>query len=72
MLSYEILICNGCIETARKQQSPLTWFEEWLYFFEKLYSRGSVRCCDFAEQYQASEYQLRRIFNTKLKILLEF
>jgi hypothetical protein len=34
MISYNCVICNGCIETIQDRQSPLSWFEEWLYFLK--------------------------------------
>ena len=48
----------------------LTWFEEWYYFFERLYGRTMNRWWDTIAKYQKSERCLRELFQTKLDIML--
>lgn len=39
LLSYVIIICNGQLEDILRTHSSLNWFEEWYFYFEKVYRR---------------------------------
>lgn len=42
MLSYILVVCNGDINEMIKttNSSRLTWFEEWLFFFDSVWGRS--------------------------------
>jgi hypothetical protein len=72
MLCFISVITNGCIETMGTTGTTLSWFEEWFYFFERMYSRSTVWWSDFMDKYEKSGNQLRKIFNEKLMLLNNF
>ena len=34
LLAYIVVICNGDFDRVRKRCTVLTWFEEWVLYFE--------------------------------------
>ena len=42
MLSFVLIVCNGKIETAMETISSLTWFEEWMAYFQWMWGRENI------------------------------
>jgi hypothetical protein len=43
MLSFIILVCNGDFDLMKQTESSLTWFEEWLVYFDTVWGRNGTR-----------------------------
>ena len=65
------IICNGDIEKMLETVSELTWYEEWLAFFEYQWGRTNSRFDDLAALYKCSKKEtMYRIFDQKLYFVL--
>ena len=47
LLAYIVIVCNGDFCRIRTRCSVLTWFEEWVLYFEWSYGHTNVRVEDF-------------------------
>ena len=72
MLSYIMIVCNGEIDEMTKTTSQmLTWFEEWLYYFEALWGRTHTRWEDLSAMYRISDRKIaRNVFDSKAYLVL--
>ena len=71
LLSYIAIICNGDADTMFASRSQLTWFEEWLLYFEILWGRTWTRWEDLCSMYKISRKQdFYSIFDEKCSIAL--
>ena len=72
MLTYIAIVCNGDFDLIIQQMSVLTWFEEWMFFFELL--KGKSFDWDSGEHedrgYGICQKPLRKVFDNKLKIVV--
>ena len=72
MLSFVMVVCNGditkMIETVSER---LTWFEEWVYYFEAVWGRTHTRWGDLAAMFKISDRKTaREIFDAKCYLVL--
>jgi hypothetical protein len=72
MLCYIIIINKGNTEDIinQKTTNKMTWFEEYLFFFECLWGRWIVRWSDGSYQYGVSEKLLATVFDDKVQLVL--
>lgn len=70
LITFILIICNGNIKRMIATKEKLTWFEEWFFFFQRLYSRSISRWIDYTDKYKRSESFLRQLFDNKLDLLL--
>jgi hypothetical protein len=68
MLSYIAVICDGNIEIMTKTTTKLSWLEEWLVFYMKLWGKNTQRWVDLHVKFGVGEHTLQRIFDIKLKM----
>ena len=68
LLAYVAVICNADIKEIEKRTSVLTWYEEWVMFFEFKWGRTFTRwedICDEDDGYGIDKKAARLIFDTK-------
>jgi DDE superfamily endonuclease len=53
----------------KKATKSLTWFEEWMCFFERLWGRSISRWSDARRKYKLSERQLTVLFDKKVRMI---
>jgi hypothetical protein len=70
-ISFICILCDGNIETIEKRVSSLTWYEEWLAYFQVIWCKHVTRWQDAEFKYTTSERTLRRIFDSKIEIHLK-
>ena len=64
-----VVICNRDERTIRGNSvQNLTWFEEWVLFFETLWGRVYQRWEDVAAEYGLSNNYETKIFDEKLRL----
>jgi DDE superfamily endonuclease len=66
MISFAIIIFNGNIEEMTTTTSELTWFEEILIYFNRLWMRRCFRWSDLASNFKTNERTCRRLFDRML------
>jgi hypothetical protein len=72
LLCYIIIINKGDIDSVidNKTTNKLSWFEEWLFIFERLWGRSIQRWCDGAYRYGCLEKLLANVFDNKIRLVL--
>ena len=66
LLAYTILLCNGDFEKMLDKKTRLTWFEEWIFFFEYEWGRTIGRWWDAEAAMKIGRQRLMIIFQNKL------
>ena len=66
MFTTIIAICNRELENVSATVLALTWFEEWVLFFEVMTSKSVHRWEDSAKEFGIGENYLKRVFDFKL------
>ncbi len=56
---------NGDIDLIYKNQTPLTWFEEWLFYFEWSYHQKMHRQEDYTVYWGLDHYQMHAVKDSK-------
>jgi hypothetical protein len=72
MLCYTIIINKGHSTDDiinHKTTNKMTWFEEWLFFFERLWGRSIVPWSDGCYCYGVSEKLLANVFDDKVRFV---
>ena len=69
MLSFAALICGGDLAVMTRTSSQLTWLEEWLFYFEFGWGRGTIQLCDYITTYRCREKSLRFILRDKVSLV---
>jgi hypothetical protein len=70
LIGFICILCEGKIETINKRVSSLTWFEEWLTYFQIIWGKHVTRWDDIEYQFNSSTRSLGRIFDSKQAIHL--
>ena len=70
MMEFILIVCRGDIQKIIETKTKLTRLEEWYLYFEILYGKSIVRWVDAVEKYQVSDRTLRRVFDDKLRLVL--
>jgi hypothetical protein len=65
LLAYVAVVCNGDIERMMKCESSLTWFEEWLLFFQWICGRETHRMESLARTFKSNTTTIRMIIQRK-------
>lgn len=68
LLSFIIIVCNGDLELAGKKSTRMTWFEEWFFYFEVVWSGMKWNTLEI--QYKTAASSLRRVLDEKLDYVL--
>ena len=63
-----MIVCNGDFRVMERRQSALTWFEEWMLFFEMLWGKTHIRVEDLVGRYRVDFYW---IVDHKLDLVLK-
>ncbi len=71
MLAFISVICKADLTKMFATVSQLTWFEEWVFYFQTIYGRKFRRWIDAEDHYKKSVRCLQRVFDCKLKIQLQ-
>lgn len=71
LLSFASLVCGGNFNVMTTKVSKMTWLEEWIFYFEYLYSRVHTRWEDYAKQMNLREKTLRNVLHAKLKLVVD-
>ena len=71
MLKYIMTVCNGSFVKMMSTQSKLTWFEEWMLFFEMMWGKTHTRVEDLIKMYRIPKYNsYYSIIDQKLDLAL--
>jgi hypothetical protein len=70
MVAMILIICNGNVNIMVTPLTNMTWFEEWFFFFEKIYGKSLSRWWDSMDKYNKNEKLLRKVFDRKLNMLI--
>ena len=70
LLSYIAIICNGDAETMFSSETTLTWFEEWMLYFEVLWGRTWTRYEDMMSAYNITNEKISMPYSMKNARLL--
>jgi len=70
MLSFVLIVCNGKINTAIETVSSLTWFEEWMVYFQWLWGRENITEESLAMRFKTSRRTLVGVLTSKLELVL--
>ena len=72
MLSFVSVVCNGDFSLIECAPSTLSWYEEWIFYFEFIWGKSLTRWDDAQSQvhYGLTAKQLRIIFDRKLNLVL--
>ena len=71
MFRFIGIVCDGEIKKMIETTSHLTWFEEWVVYFEYMWGRTQSRFQDLASAFRVSNKDLLyRIFDQKLQLVL--
>ena len=67
MLSYISVVCKGDLKVMFSTCSNLTWFEEWLLYFQIIWGKPLGRWVDAKNEHSRSMRRCRYIFDYKLR-----
>ncbi len=67
MLSYICVLCKGDLQIMFKTSSNLTWFEEWLLYFQIIWGKPLGRWVDAKNEHAKSMRRCRYVFDLKLR-----
>ena len=71
MLKYTMIVCNGDFRTMQTTQSQLTWFEEWMLFYEMMWGKTHTRVDDLVATFHIERYEtFYKIIDHKLDLVL--
>lgn len=70
MLAFIVIACNGNIDIIGKTNTSLTWYEEWIFYFEWMYHKSVSRWIDAKVIWgKCHNKRLNVVFREKLKIV---
>ena len=71
MFKFIGIICDGDISKMTETKSQLTWYEEWMLYFEHLWGRTHSRFQDLAKLYKIPKKEvIYQIFDHRLYLAL--
>ena len=71
MLKYIMIVCIGNIKIMTTTESHLTWFQEWMCFFEIMWGKTHTRVEDLTGKYWVEKNKtFYTIINAKLDVVL--
>ena len=71
MMKYIMIVCNANFDTMMSTQSNLTWFEEWMLFFEMMWGKTHTRVEDLVDMYRVESFKhYYAIIEHKLDLVL--
>lgn len=68
LLSYIFVVCNGDIDTIKKRQTSLTWYEEWFLHREYSWGKSLTRIEDVTATFGIYDRDVRRVIADKYDI----
>jgi len=66
LLAFVVILCDGSIATMTEKVTNLTWFEEWIVYFEWVWGRETLNLESIANKYGASRRTIVCILDKKL------
>ena len=69
MLAFIIIVCNGDIDEIGRKSTSLTWYEEWLFYFEWIAHKSVSRWVDAAATWNKKHTRLDIIFKSKIETI---
>jgi hypothetical protein len=69
MLSFASIVCGGDLTKMTRTNSMLTWLEEWVLYFQFIWSRTIMRYEDYEKQYHCREKSLRKAVKAKVDMV---
>lgn len=70
MLFYVFAVCNADCAIVKDTVSTLTWYEEWVFYFERVWGKTNKRWVDASHAFAIQPPVLRKIFDAKLDLVL--
>lgn len=71
MIAFICVICKADLQKVFSTKTQLTWYKEWVFYFQMMYGRKFRRWIDARAYYQKSVRCLKRAFDFKLKLELQ-
>lgn len=71
MVAYIVVLNNGNMETLIETTTEMTWFEEWMLFFERVWGKSCTRWADCRRKYHISDRCCCRVYDVKRKISMQ-
>jgi len=71
LLAYILIVCNGSVEAMTEKATNLTWFEEWMIYFEWIWGRECLTLESLANKFSTSHWRVVLILERKRKRVLE-
>ena len=65
LLSFVMILCNGCLKEMQSRKTNLTWFEKWFLYFEWAYGHKNVKLTDMESEYKTSTGTIVCIHSSK-------
>ena len=69
LLCFVFVLCEGDIELMLKRFTPLTWLEEWFFYFEFVWHRTVSSWWMVTKAYGPHPAEMRPLFRFKLALL---
>jgi hypothetical protein len=69
VIAFIAITAKGQPEKIKIAKSKLTWYEEWVCFFEILFGKVGSRWIDMAHLYKLSKQTIHQIFDAKLELV---
>ncbi len=69
MLSFASIVCGGDLTKMTRTNSMLTWLEEWVIYYQFIWSQTIVRYEDYEKQYRYREKSLRKAVKAKVDMV---
>ena len=65
LLTYAIFVCNGDFNWLQNWCLILTWFEEWVLYFEQSYGYSNIRIKDLEGEWGIDQTQITKVKDCK-------
>jgi len=66
LLAFVFIVCNGDTDLVMKRETSLTWFEEWILYFQWIWGCESTTRQSLAQQFKIDWRTAGRVVNSKL------
>ena len=68
MIAYIVIVCNGDFDRMKERRSSLTWFEEWILYFEWKVDQTARRQIDIEHTWGIMHQQINDVKDHKLAL----
>ena len=71
LLSFAVVVCNGGLVQMMQKESSMTWFEDWLLYFQWEWGRETTTLPLLKDFFKTSDSMICRVLRQKLNTVLE-